>query len=143
MKAIEVANEPHVNNRHSSYVPNPKLSFLKFHTTFASTFQNVYSLVFVLFTSWRLSWYTIVNKSFLWHTIAIVVNSRCLKVCTMRPTCFNTWHQIFMFDNRKTTFTFKFHLSSNIPPCGKREVFTSFTLIACNVALEIFGVLLF
>jgi len=71
--------------------------------------------------------------SFLWSTIAIVVNSHCLKACTMHPTCFNTRHQIFMFDSQKTTFTFKFHLSCNGPPSGKREVFISFALIACNV----------
>jgi hypothetical protein len=126
---VHVANEPHVDNRHSSYAPNPKFSSLKFHTTFASTHQNVCSLVFIddfCDTPWLVDY-------FLWRTITIVVNSHCLKVCTMHPTCFNTRHQIFMFNSRKTMFTFKFHLSSNIPPSGKREVFASFALITCNV----------
>jgi hypothetical protein len=51
----------------------------------------------------------------------------------MYPMCFNVGHQILVLDNREVTFTFKFHLSSNGPPIGKREVLTSFALITCNV----------
>jgi hypothetical protein len=129
MEAIDVANEPHVDNRHSSYAPNPKFLSLKFHTTFASAHYNACSLVFIDDSHDT----PLLIDSFLWCTIAIVVNSCFLKVCTMHPMCFNIEHQTFMFDSRETTFTFKLNLSSNRPPSGKREVFTSFALIACNV----------
>jgi hypothetical protein len=51
----------------------------------------------------------------------------------MHPMWFNTKDQIFVFNNRKTMFAFKFHLSYKGPPIDKNEVFTSFALIACNV----------
>jgi hypothetical protein len=54
-------------------------------------------------------------------------------VCTMHPVCFNIGHQIFLFSNWEVTFAFKFHLSSKGPPTNKKEVFTSFALITCNV----------
>jgi hypothetical protein len=69
----------------------------------------------------------------LWHTIAIAIESHCLRVCTRHSVCFNIGHQIFVFGNREVAFTFKFHLSSNRPPIGKREVLTSFAFITCNV----------
>jgi len=51
----------------------------------------------------------------------------------MHPMCFNTRHQIFVLDNREVAFAIKFYLSCNIPPTSKREVLTSFALIAYNV----------
>jgi hypothetical protein len=136
MEAVDVANEPHVNNRHSPYALNPKLSLPEFHAIVASTRQNVCSLVFLLLTNRRPSSYTIANQLFLvthhCHSYR-VIESHCLRVCTRHLVCFNIGHQIFVFNNREVAFTFKFHLSSNKPPTGKREVLTSFALIACNV----------
>jgi len=133
MEAVDVTNEPHVNNWHSPYAPNPKLPSLEFHATFASTHRSICSLVFFYLQVDNFRDTPPPIDYFLWCTIAIVIKSHGLGVCTMHSMCFNIGHQIFLLSNWEVMFAFKFHLSSKGPPTNKKEVFASFALITCNV----------